>query len=576
MIKPVDINSGVRFGSLGNIKNGHADKNISSNVVKNEVAEAKEKPLLLASYIQPTNRVSFKSSILKEAPEDWVLQNDGVVEKYGVTADIFPLDTTQDEYPQAKAVFDQKEVRGKLFPFYETREEQTEDSSTPTHKKPYRNGFVYVHDDGAVTRLKYDFSSPASEGFKNATPNLSDSKYIPSEKQYLAIIEACGTSKEGIAHKNHILEKHTFADPELQSMQLDYLVGAGRAEEAIELFPDQAEKVAKLESLYLKENLIVLDDEPQDEFDSMILAGDIDGIFKNYDKYSKRLPDSVRRLDWKEQKEVAAILKNDAFIEEYHYQAKKQAKDDAMTEALAGPMPKFDRVMAALFSFGATELVYNYTYHTNFMVDVSISKRKKIEAITDLADMIISRREENNKNIKDREVQILSSEEKQADVKGKLRKVLLYPIERYKDNNAVFVPNSVMLQGDNPCIMKDIISSMSTKPFVNFVSVPSKRNYDEMQDEIFDQLELAEQKYQETKERSIIFVNGMEKLLNPELNSAGNIACMKDILSCASEDYHSTIVFYAQNPENLDKGSLMTHRVAYKIDVPFSAVQVKD
>ena len=64
----------------------------------------------------------------------------------------------------------------------------------------------------------------------------------------------------------------------------------------------------------------------------------------------------------------------------------------------------------------------------------------------------------------------------------------------------------------------------------------------------------------------------MEKLLNPKYNSKPNIACMKDLMSSASEDYHSTIVFSAKDPKKLDPGALATHRVEYKIETPFEFI----
>lgn len=38
-------------------------------------------------------------------------------------------------------------------------------------------------------------------------------------------------------------------------------------------------------------------------------------------------------------------------------------------------------------------------------------------------------------------------------------------------------------------------------------------------------------------------------------------------MSSADEDYHSTIIFYANQPQNLDIGATAPHRVGLKIDM---------
>ena len=59
----------------------------------------------------------------------------------------------------------------------------------------------------------------------------------------------------------------------------------------------------------------------------------------------------------------------------------------------------------------------------------------------------------------------------------------------------------------------------------------------------------------------------MERLLKPNANSREDISCLKDLMSSADEDYHSTIIFYANQPQNLDIGATAPHRVGFKIDM---------
>ena len=570
MIKSVGINNNVHFGALNSVKNGHVNKNICEKVVKREVSEVKEKPLLLSSFIQPQKQISFKSQVVLSVPDDWVIQNGGVVEKGGVdsTNNFVDFDDaeTKPSFPSAKEFFESDESKEKVVPFYRVRYSEGK-------KVPMQNGFLYANTDGRVTKIDYDFSIPAKENFvSEKSINLNDGAYAPTENQLVALVDYYNKSGEKYL-RNELLEKNMFPQPSVQDIHVNYLVEDGRIEEALELFPEKEEKINKLESAYQRANLLDIS-EVDDELDHLLLAGDVKTILDNRGKYADRLPKSVLSLSAKEKKQVLNIFKDKTYISAYHYQAKNKAKKAAYLEEVNGEPTKAERVAIAVATLGVSEILSSNRY-MDYSGDIYQSLYRQIDAVSELSEMIIARREERNIDVKKRETKILEAEQKKCGVKNQIEKLLLAPIKEYAKNENIFVPNAVMLQGENPHIMKDIISSLSENKKVNFVSVASKRDYETMQEDLFEQLELAEENYQKTNKRSIIFVNGMEKLLNPQLNSAGNIACMKDLMSSAGEDYHSTIIFCATNPEKLDKGSLMSHRVAYKIDVPFASVQVK-
>ena len=69
------------------------------------------------------------------------------------------------------------------------------------------------------------------------------------------------------------------------------------------------------------------------------------------------------------------------------------------------------------------------------------------------------------------------------------------------------------------------------------------KDCDTLQNEVIDALEEAEEKYQRTGRRTIIRVNGFDKLMSKEYNTPENIAALKEYMDTADEDYHSTIIF---------------------------------
>lgn len=96
------------------------------------------------------------------------------------------------------------------------------------------------------------------------------------------------------------------------------------------------------------------------------------------------------------------------------------------------------------------------------------------------------------------------------------------------------------------------------------------KDCDTLQNEVIDALEEAEEKYQRTGRRTIIRVNGFDKLMSKEYNTPENIAALKEYMDTADEDYHSTIIFKTtkDNIKNMDKGTLQPHRVGLRIDIP--------
>ena len=161
-------------------------------------------------------------------------------------------------------------------------------------------------------------------------------------------------------------------------------------------------------------------------------------------------------------------------------------------------------------------------------------------------------------------------EEKKETAKNILAQNVL-EIMKQEDAPKELLPNCVMLYGENPFIMKNLAHWAASRDGIVSQTVSYKDNNDDLQSDILEALESAEEQYQETGKYSLILVNGLDKLINPIFNSKENIATMKDLMSDASQDFHSVILFCTTDETSLDPEAMSSHRVGLKIpvDVPY-------
>lgn len=161
-------------------------------------------------------------------------------------------------------------------------------------------------------------------------------------------------------------------------------------------------------------------------------------------------------------------------------------------------------------------------------------------------------------------------ETKKDNVKNEIQRKLIDLIEL--DQKKKFVeefPNCLMLMGEHTPLMQDLIDWTGENADCNYVKVPYIINNDDHQEAIGDALEKAEEIYKKSGKRSLIYVNGLEKLINPKLNTFGNIECMKNLMNKAGTKFHSTLIFTAKDPSKLDDGATGENRVTI-IDVPIT------
>jgi hypothetical protein len=127
-------------------------------------------------------------------------------------------------------------------------------------------------------------------------------------------------------------------------------------------------------------------------------------------------------------------------------------------------------------------------------------------------------------------------------------------IQKDKEGGKALIPNCLMIVSPSDSAANELIKWTGENSKVNFISVNNDVD-------ITEQLEKAEQHYQNKKERTLLHINKFEDLINPNLTQDHHIASLKDLLSCASDEYHTTIIFNTSDPSKLHNIATQSHRL---------------
>lgn len=128
---------------------------------------------------------------------------------------------------------------------------------------------------------------------------------------------------------------------------------------------------------------------------------------------------------------------------------------------------------------------------------------------------------------------------------------------RIKEDRPTDMPNCLMVVGKDPDYCDRMINWIGKTGNADFVTI-------KVGDGILEHLEKAEENFQKTKNWTLLYVKNMEKLIDHNQVKDRIVEGMKDIMSAASEDYHTTMIFSTADPLKLDKIALQTHRVRHK------------
>ena len=479
----------------------------------------------------------------------------------------------EDKHTQLVDYVSNPENSDTYLPFYEILYPAL-DNLNCNYSVRYKNsGFIHIMKNGAIEYKKYP-----DEGFVKgmlSEKNISDTikrgelsgKFIVPEMKRQGRIGELLKYADSSEH-----EKFFYLDS--VGSIIDAMAQEGRLDEILVHYPDFVKKDIDYSSKAYK-NLIqaMLNEGRYDECTEMLgrYSKEIDKL-RNAGNFTLDVApafDSFKKDTQTKLNDFNKKIKNDSeTVDENLQYAKKSAFNDYLsTDGSRDFLQRviYDGVTLGLYEVGKIAC-WVYDRHQN---------------IAKVPKAVVRARESNNEEMKKHAARtqdelkqeniqaafIKDKQEKIERIKNKAYEELFVPIRKNHGGKRVDVPNCVMLTGANPYTMMEIIDWMGQKSGANYVKIPSSVNINQMQDKILEELEKAEENYQSTGERSIIFVNGMEKLLNPAVNSRGNISCMKDLMSSADEDFHSTIIFYSNHPKNLDPAATASHRVGLKFDL---------
>ena len=125
---------------------------------------------------------------------------------------------------------------------------------------------------------------------------------------------------------------------------------------------------------------------------------------------------------------------------------------------------------------------------------------------------------------------------------------------RIKEGRPTEMPNCLMIKGQDQKYSEKMINWIGQNSKADFITI-------KVGDDILEHIEKAEENFQKTKNWTLMYIKDMEKLIDHSQVEDRIVEGMKDIMSAASEDYHTTIIFSSSNPEKLDKIALQPHRV---------------
>ncbi len=87
---------------------------------------------------------------------------------------------------------------------------------------------------------------------------------------------------------------------------------------------------------------------------------------------------------------------------------------------------------------------------------------------------------------------------------------------------------------------------------------------DDFQEKIGEYLEKSEENFKRTGRQTLIYVENMDRLINPTLNDAENIDCMKNLMNKCDTHFHAELIFTTQDPSKLDNIATGPNRVGFE------------
>ena len=234
-----------------------------------------------------------------------------------------------------------------------------------------------------------------------------------------------------------------------------------------------------------------------------------------------------------------------------------------------------NRISCDIMTFGLTEIPIHVAY-SGFKKD----SREYVDHINLIRiDLIDAKLKEEAAAIKaqqdaaKREVKYINEINQVKD--NEIYPKLLNKIQARKEGKNVEIPNCLMFSNPNESINNELIGWSMEQANANSTTVDL---FDENFDFV-DFLEEMEENYQTTGDWNVVYVKNMDKTINPSEVEDYTIAGMKGIMCATADNYHTTLLFSATNPEELDDVAIESNRVT-KINTsnvkPIEEMEIED
>ncbi len=549
------INSNV---PINNSHYKNRNNTVSSNFITAENNQYISKSLAVSSknnFLAKSSingQVHFKGKVFYEIPQDWRIDNGTVTDGGGVNS----VNYWGFNEPNPKEIREYaKNNRGTYLSFNHSKLNMHDMYSYPVSKTASLAGYLYIDYDGNITQY---LTSEEPANYKQSPVACIVSGLLNDNR---------ADEASDLYEKNR---DNSAIDDNLQDRLIKYYISEGRDDEAKELFPKK-ESYISAETTAIEAQYLIKDNYSKQRIINEKLAnGDLMGAVE----YGiENLPYPLNKQTKASLEEADKYIKDNYLLERWARTHKAEFINSA--KGIMDKCDTDDRIAIGLTTLGISEALNIATKEFDRLSQISSANKDiaKLRHLINLCFLIMLQAQE-NKIEQERNTSFARHklEEAKTPAKTEINERFIKALKEYKNNDLIKIPNCIMLYGENPYVMRDIIDwtgkQVQKRSDTNYVNLPSKPDKAQMQESIMTTLENAEENYQKTGRRSLIFVNGMDKLINSKINTKEQIALMKDIMGCASEEYHSTLIFYTKDPDKLNQGTTVSHRIGLKVNVP--------
>lgn len=134
-------------------------------------------------------------------------------------------------------------------------------------------------------------------------------------------------------------------------------------------------------------------------------------------------------------------------------------------------------------------------------------------------------------------------------------------IQRWNTGRLTEIPNCIMLYGKDKEFAKYLIRWFKGITPATIKTIDAKDDILEALENHVKDRALNIQKVSPDETWQLLHVTNFADLINPQKAEFETIESVKALMSAASETFHTTILFYAEDPSKLDDIAIETHRV---------------